>query len=851
MIHSEDIKEKKEAFPNYNNIDLSEYSNVIGDSSSSDEDDDDYLSSGDDERSGGGGGGINTGLGNTNKSGDNGEDDETKNCDKSDARTSSVEKASGESERSKFHGTSNNVTLSYEKNGVCVGGSINDDAHVYVRVKTNECNGNVYKCKIEKSITIKKLKKGLNKILNGENEYRIIYRGRLLKDMEYLSKYNIRFNDILYAIRLNKKRNGNDVALDSGITSSQLSTIGDEYNDVGKFSQNDGISKLISSMFDNSDFLKSIMDSNKQLQKLREKNSDLHHMLNDSQALKQSFEMIKNPSLMKELMRNTDRAISNIEAIPGGFNTLRRMYHNIQEPMYASADISNENKKEKIKHYDLNASSPPTSEAFPNPWASKENNSKNKNGTNDMDKYRLMSNGLFNTANNSLLKTNVKSAKDGPNNGLLKTSILDLLQRRQKGHKSGSPSLPTGQSGQKGSNGQNSQNVFSNGLLNNGLLNNGLLNNGLLNSGLFNNGLFNNGMLSNGMLSNGMLSNGMFSNGMLNNGMLSNGMFNNGLHNSGFLHNGMLSSGLLNSGLLNGAPLNGPPMKNLPEKSKGSKKGEGNEGSKGGEGGEGGEGSKGGEGGEGNEGIKGCEGNEGGGGEGEGSSVANLLNQMMLNLNKNMSMNNSGSNANVTRNIFNNLNMFNSPSNNINSLYSPRSSGSNAQYTSRLNSKAENMEMAEEEIRKLLNVENLREDASPSGCDDKTGKMGKENILGLDTNDANRENKERTSNIHLGNAHFRGVADYGGDHITQLNKTHNKGSIIDLKNVSEDRNSAEPGNSNTNDQQYLSTYEEQLDALKVMGFTDTQKCIAALVRTKGNIERAIDLLLGDLGTSEN
>ncbi|SCP04647.1 ubiquitin-like protein, putative [Plasmodium ovale] len=839
MIDSEEIKGKKEAFPNYNNIDLSEYSNVIGDSSSSDEDDDGYLSSGDDEGSGGGGGGTSTGLRNTNDSGENGEGDETKNGNKSDARSSSVEKASGESERSKFLGTSHNATPSYEKNGVCVDGSVNDDAHVYVRVKTNECNGNVYKCKIEKSITIKKLKKGLNKILNGENEYRIIYRGRLLKDMEYLSKYNIRFNDILYAIRLNKKRNGNDVALDSGITSSQLSTIGDEYNDVGKFSQNDSISKLISSMFDNSDFLKSIMDSNKQLQKLREKNSDLHHMLNDSQALKQSFEMIKNPSLMKELMRNTDRAISNIEAIPGGFNTLRRMYHNIQEPMYASADISNENKKEKIKHYDLNASSPPTSEAFPNPWASKENNSKNKNGTNDMDKYRLMSNGLFNTDNNSLLKTNAKSAKDGPNNGLLKTSILDLLQRRQKGHKSGSPSLPTGQSGQKGSNGQDGQNVFSNGLLNNGLLNDGLLNNGLLNSGLFNNGMFtndmlnngmlNSGMLNNGMLNSGMLNNGMLNNGMLNNGMFNNGMFNNGLQNSGVLHNGMLSSGLLNSGLLNGAPLNGPPMKNLAEESKGSKKDEGNEGSKGGEG---------------NEGSKGGEGSE-------GSNVANLLNQMMLNLNKNMSMNNSGSNANVTRNIFNNLNMFNSPSNNINSLYPPRSSNNSAQYTTRLDSKAENMEMVEEEIRKLLNIENIREDTSPSGCDDKTEKMGKDNILGLDVNDANKENKERTSYIHLGNAHFRSVADYGGDHIPQLNKTHNKGSIIDLKNVSEDRNSAEPGNSNTNDQQYLSTYEEQLDALKVMGFTDTQKCIAALVRTKGNIERAIDLLLGDLGTSDN
>lgn len=33
---------------------------------------------------------------------------------------------------------------------------------------------------------------------------------------------------------------------------------------------------------------------------------------------------------MREYMRNSDRAISNIEALPGGFNALRRLYENVQ-----------------------------------------------------------------------------------------------------------------------------------------------------------------------------------------------------------------------------------------------------------------------------------------------------------------------------------------------------------------------------------------------------------------------------------------------------------------------------------------------------------------------------------------
>jgi ubiquilin len=36
---------------------------------------------------------------------------------------------------------------------------------------------------------------------------------------------------------------------------------------------------------------------------------------------------------MREMMRNTDRAMSNIEASPEGFNMLRRMYETVQEPL--------------------------------------------------------------------------------------------------------------------------------------------------------------------------------------------------------------------------------------------------------------------------------------------------------------------------------------------------------------------------------------------------------------------------------------------------------------------------------------------------------------------------------------
>jgi ubiquilin len=42
-------------------------------------------------------------------------------------------------------------------------------------------------------------------------------------------------------------------------------------------------------------------------------------------------------NLMREYMRNNDRAISNIEALPGGFNALRQLYENVQVFGHAAA----------------------------------------------------------------------------------------------------------------------------------------------------------------------------------------------------------------------------------------------------------------------------------------------------------------------------------------------------------------------------------------------------------------------------------------------------------------------------------------------------------------------------------
>jgi ubiquilin len=37
------------------------------------------------------------------------------------------------------------------------------------------------------------------------------------------------------------------------------------------------------------------------------------------------MQIARNPNLMQEMMRNNDRAMANIENVPGGFDALHRM----------------------------------------------------------------------------------------------------------------------------------------------------------------------------------------------------------------------------------------------------------------------------------------------------------------------------------------------------------------------------------------------------------------------------------------------------------------------------------------------------------------------------------------------
>jgi ubiquilin len=132
-------------------------------------------------------------------------------------------------------------------------------------------------------------------------------------------------------------------------------------------------SPVVQSITSNPDLLRSLLLSNPQIRDLMERNPEISHLLNNPDLLRQTMEFARNPTALQELMRNHDRALSNLESIPGGFNALQRIYHDVQEPMYSAAQeqFGNNPFAQLLTGNGENTTTSRTenTDPLPNPWA--------------------------------------------------------------------------------------------------------------------------------------------------------------------------------------------------------------------------------------------------------------------------------------------------------------------------------------------------------------------------------------------------------------------------------------------------------------------------------------------------
>ncbi|XP_014028043.1 ubiquilin-1 isoform X3 [Salmo salar] len=88
-------------------------------------------------------------------------------------------------------------------------------------------------------------------------------------------------------------------------------------------------SPLVQGMLSNPDMMRQLIMANPQMQQLLQHNPNITHLFNNPDVMRQTLEIARNPTMMQEILRNQERALSN--------NAVRRMYTDAQGPMLNAA----------------------------------------------------------------------------------------------------------------------------------------------------------------------------------------------------------------------------------------------------------------------------------------------------------------------------------------------------------------------------------------------------------------------------------------------------------------------------------------------------------------------------------
>lgn len=132
---------------------------------------------------------------------------------------------------------------------------------------------------------------------------------------------------------------------------------------------------IMQSMLDNPALLQSLLTSNPATRELLAANPELRAALNDPETLRSMTAAARNPDLMAEMTRGQDRALANIESLPGGFNALRRMYETLGAPLEDSLRDGLTGRSGSSGSGSSGSAAPapapagPVTDAMPNPWA--------------------------------------------------------------------------------------------------------------------------------------------------------------------------------------------------------------------------------------------------------------------------------------------------------------------------------------------------------------------------------------------------------------------------------------------------------------------------------------------------
>ena len=259
---------------------------------------------------------------------------------------------------------------------------------------------------IDDHVTVRDLKLKLEELTEMKvDEQRIIHKGRTLNDSGTLLYLNIVNEDTMYLLKKRSSINTNGEMTNNTAIENEKNRIASKNTQNSPLGLNSPFmnqmlnSPIMESLLSNGDLMRNLININPEMKQLFESNPQLQHMFNDPSFLKQTLEAARNPRMQQELMRNQDRAIANIESLPGGYNALRKMYHDVLAPVeQASLNQTSTTSETKTTG---NEEQGHKGAPIPNPWA----NSANNLSKNHMNNY-------FNSFLESKVNTDTQQLRD-------------------------------------------------------------------------------------------------------------------------------------------------------------------------------------------------------------------------------------------------------------------------------------------------------------------------------------------------------------------------------------------------------------------------------------------------------
>lgn len=246
----------------------------------------------------------------------------------------------------------------------------------------------------EEESTIKHFKELVAAKFKAEtNQLCLIFAGKIMNDNDTLKSRNVKDGFTVHlVIKLPSQSNNSSSILSGrgapsqglenltgllgtlGMGSGNLSEHLSQQSSINNDTRN--LNSLMQTLLADPSMVHSLITSNPQMQELMERNPEISHALNNPELLRQTMELALSPTMMQEMTRNRDRALNNLESLPGGFSVLQRMYQDFQEPIMDAQLAGHNPFLSGLTSGNNNAGNPQQGtenrEPLPNPWSAQQ-----------------------------------------------------------------------------------------------------------------------------------------------------------------------------------------------------------------------------------------------------------------------------------------------------------------------------------------------------------------------------------------------------------------------------------------------------------------------------------------------